>query len=189
MDYYKILGLNKNCSDKDIKKSYKKLALQWHPDRNPQNPEQSKKKFQQISEAYRILSDKKLRKQYDLGEEINMDSSSIHDPFDIFESFFNNDSMFFDNFNKNNYNNFNNRFQNNFFSYNSNNYSNSSYSSRSEKTRIVNGYSVKETIIEDGNKKTEIYEVNGIIRQKKITENGKILIYNYDNEGKYIKDN
>ena len=188
MDYYKILELNKNSSDKDIKRSYKKLALKWHPDRNPQNYEESNKKFQQISEAYKVLSDKKLRKQYDLGGRMDV-NSRVYDPFDIFESFFNNDSMFFDNFDQNNYSNFNNRFQDNFFSYNSNNYSNSNYSSRSEKTQIVNGYSVKETTIEDKNKKTEIYEINGVIRQKKITEKGKTLIYNYDDEGKYIKDN
>lgn len=64
MDYYKILGVDKNASTTDIKKAYRKLALKYHPDRNKDNKE-AEEKFKKISEAYAVLSDKEKRKQYD----------------------------------------------------------------------------------------------------------------------------
>ncbi|MCK5228111.1 MAG: DnaJ domain-containing protein, partial [Desulfobulbaceae bacterium] len=64
MDYYNILGVNKNASDTEIKKVYRKLALKYHPDRNKDNKE-AEEKFKQISEAYAVLSDKEKRSQYD----------------------------------------------------------------------------------------------------------------------------
>ncbi|ANI87877.1 molecular chaperone DnaJ [Arachidicoccus ginsenosidimutans] len=64
IDYYKILGVNKNASEADIKKAYRKLARQYHPDLNPNNDE-AKKKFQQINEANEVLSDPEKRKKYD----------------------------------------------------------------------------------------------------------------------------
>ncbi len=64
MDYYKILGVEKNASATDIKKAYRKLALKYHPDRNKDNKE-AEEKFKKISEAYAVLSDKEKRKQYD----------------------------------------------------------------------------------------------------------------------------
>ena len=63
-DYYKILGVNKNVSDEDLKRSYKKLALKYHPDRNPNNKE-AETKFKEINEAYSVLSDKEKRQRYD----------------------------------------------------------------------------------------------------------------------------
>lgn len=64
IDYYKILGVNKTASDADIKKAYRKLARQYHPDLNP-NDNEAKKKFQQINEANEVLSDPEKRKKYD----------------------------------------------------------------------------------------------------------------------------
>ena len=63
-DYYKILGVEKNSTEDDIKKAYRKLAMKFHPDRNPNN-KQAEEKFKKISEAYAVLSDKEKRKQYD----------------------------------------------------------------------------------------------------------------------------
>ncbi|HVW16288.1 MAG TPA: J domain-containing protein [Mucilaginibacter sp.] len=64
IDYYKILGLDKNATEKDIKGAYRKLARQYHPDLNPNDPE-ANKKFQQINEANEVLSDPEKRKKYD----------------------------------------------------------------------------------------------------------------------------
>jgi curved DNA-binding protein len=64
IDYYKILGIDKNASDEDIKKAYRKLARKYHPDLNP-NDAAAKQKFQQINEANEVLSDPEKRKKYD----------------------------------------------------------------------------------------------------------------------------
>jgi curved DNA-binding protein len=63
-DYYNVLGVDKNATAEDIKKAYRKLALKWHPDRNPNN-KAAEEKFKKISEAYAVLSDPEKRKQYD----------------------------------------------------------------------------------------------------------------------------
>lgn len=63
-DYYEILGVQKNATEEDIKKSYRKLALKYHPDRNPGNKE-AEDRFKEINEAYAVLSDKEKRSQYD----------------------------------------------------------------------------------------------------------------------------
>ncbi|KAL7752359.1 Molecular chaperone (DnaJ superfamily) [Sorochytrium milnesiophthora] len=69
-DYYALLGVDKKASDDDLKKAYRKLALKHHPDRNPNNVEGAKKKFQEISEAFEVLSDSNKRAVYDqYGEE------------------------------------------------------------------------------------------------------------------------
>jgi len=57
-DYYQVLGVDKKASADDIKKAYRKLALKWHPDKNPNN-KTAEEKFKKISEAYAVLSDGK----------------------------------------------------------------------------------------------------------------------------------
>lgn len=70
MDYYKILQVEKNAKDEDLKKAYRKLAMKWHPDKNPNNKKDAEAKFKQISEAYEVLSDPQKRAIYDqYGEE------------------------------------------------------------------------------------------------------------------------
>lgn len=64
-DFYKLLEVDRNASEAEIKKSYRKLAMKYHPDRNKDNPAEAEKKFKQIKEAYEILSDPKKRSAYD----------------------------------------------------------------------------------------------------------------------------
>lgn len=64
IDYYKILEIQKNATENDIKKTYRKLARKYHPDLNPNNKE-SEKKFKEINEANEVLSDPEKRKKYD----------------------------------------------------------------------------------------------------------------------------
>src|SRR4029078_2499881 len=64
IDYYKALGVDKNATQEDIKKAYRKLARKHHPDLNP-NDKEAHKKFQQINEANEVLSDPEKRKKYD----------------------------------------------------------------------------------------------------------------------------
>lgn len=64
-DYYQVLGVDKKSSADEIKKAYRKLAVKWHPDKNPNNKAAAEEKFKKISEAYAVLSDAKKREQYD----------------------------------------------------------------------------------------------------------------------------
>src|SRR5438093_3675071 len=64
IDYYKVLGVDKNATQGDIKKAYRKLARKLHPDLNP-NDKEAHRKFQQINEANEVLSDPEKRKKYD----------------------------------------------------------------------------------------------------------------------------
>ncbi|KAK1575260.1 hypothetical protein Q3G72_003900 [Acer saccharum] len=71
-DFYKVLGLNKECTATELRDAYKKLALRWHPDRcsasgNSKFIEEAKKKFQGIQHAYSVLSDANKRFLYDVG--------------------------------------------------------------------------------------------------------------------------
>lgn len=90
---YDTLGISANATDNEIKKSYRKLALKYHPDRNKDNKEESESKFKEISSAYEILSDKDKRSNYDkfgLEGVKNMGGPNIN-PFDIFTNMFGND--------------------------------------------------------------------------------------------------
>ncbi len=64
-DYYHILGVSRNASDEEIKKAYRRLAMQHHPDRNPGKEKQANEKFKEINEAYAVLGDPVKRRQYD----------------------------------------------------------------------------------------------------------------------------
>jgi len=92
IDYYKILNIEKTASQDDIKRAYRKLALLYHPDKNPDNREESEIKFKKISEAYEILSDETRRRNYDLyGKDIPVNNQfhhGFHDPFELFRQFF-----------------------------------------------------------------------------------------------------
>jgi len=82
-DYYSILGVEKSASADEIKRAYRKLALKYHPDKNP--GKESEEKFKNISEAYAVLSDSEKRKQYD-----NFGSQAFSQQFsqeDIFRNF------------------------------------------------------------------------------------------------------
>ena len=64
-DYYEVLGVNKNATEDEIKKAYRKLAKKYHPDANPNNKEEAEAKFKEVNEAYENLSDPQKRRMYD----------------------------------------------------------------------------------------------------------------------------
>lgn len=69
-DWYKILGVSKTAAVSEIKRAYKKLALQWHPDKNVENREEAEAKFREIAAAYEVLSNEEKRTRYDRGEDL-----------------------------------------------------------------------------------------------------------------------
>lgn len=92
-DYYKILGVNKESTEQEIKKAYRKLALKWHPDhaRTPEDKDKSEKMFKDIAEAYSVLSDAEKRRRYDMGQDPDgqgMGGFGGINPFDLFSTFF-----------------------------------------------------------------------------------------------------
>ncbi|XP_056317883.1 dnaJ homolog subfamily B member 6b [Danio aesculapii] len=99
-DYYHILGVTKSASPDDIKKAYRKLALKWHPDKNPNDKEEAEKRFKEISEAYEVLSDENKRRDYDRYgkqglsnrgghyDDEYMSGFTFRNPEDVFREFF-----------------------------------------------------------------------------------------------------
>ena len=94
-DYYEILGVDRNASQQQIKSAYRKLAVQYHPDRNPDDPA-AEEKFKELAEAYAVLSDQDKRSRYDrfghsgLSQgDMDFDVNDIFSGFtDIFDAFF-----------------------------------------------------------------------------------------------------
>lgn len=64
-DYYQILGVSRNATEEQVKKAYRKLAMQYHPDRNPGKEKWANEKFKEINEAFSVLGDPEKRRQYD----------------------------------------------------------------------------------------------------------------------------
>merc|ERR1712168_839550 len=94
-DYYKILGVDKNANEEEIKKAYRKRAMVHHPDRHSGATEAEKRdheqKFKEVGEAYAILSDEKKRRMYDSGQDLDGgEGHGFHDvdPNSIFQAFF-----------------------------------------------------------------------------------------------------
>lgn len=101
VDYYEVLGVQRYASCADIKKAYHKVALKWHPDKNPENKEEAERKFKEVAEAYEVLSNDEKRDIYDkYGKEglngeggSNTDDSfeydfTFHKPDDVFTEIF-----------------------------------------------------------------------------------------------------
>ena len=90
-EYYELLNIDKSANDNDIKKSYRKLAMKWHPDKNPDNLNEASSKFKKITEAYSVLSDPEKRKLYDTYGKEGVQMENMNggiNPMDIFKNFF-----------------------------------------------------------------------------------------------------
>lgn len=88
-DYYEVLGVGRDAGDEEIKKAYRRLARQYHPDANPNDPG-AEEKFKELAEAYAVLSDAARRREYDLFGSTKTPVAGF-DPFDIFATFFGGD--------------------------------------------------------------------------------------------------
>lgn len=88
-DYYKILGIDKNATDEEIKKAYRKRALIHHPDRHANASDEEKreeeKKFKEVGEAYAVLSDKQKKNRFDSGQDLD---DVEFDPSQMYHQFF-----------------------------------------------------------------------------------------------------
>lgn len=103
-EYYELLEISKTASEEDVKKAYRKQALRWHPDKNPENRENAESRFKEIAEAYEVLSNKEKRELYDKygkdglmpqntggNEDFSASGVRVHvfrSPDDIFREFF-----------------------------------------------------------------------------------------------------
>jgi molecular chaperone DnaJ len=102
-DYYEVLGIVKAASVEEIKSAYRKSALKWHPDRNPENKEEAEIRFRECTEAYSVLSDSQKRQIYDTyghaglagaGAASDFNSTIFQDFHDIFGDFFGFEDLF-----------------------------------------------------------------------------------------------
>jgi len=102
-DYYEILGVSKSVSAEEIKSAYRKSALKWHPDRNPENKDEAEIRFRECTEAYTVLSDPQKRQIYDTyghaglagsGGPADFNASIFQDFHDIFGDFFGFEDLF-----------------------------------------------------------------------------------------------
>jgi DnaJ-class molecular chaperone len=97
-NYYEILGLEQSADESEIKKAYRKMAVKWHPDKNPDNKEEAEKQFKKIGEAYEVLSDPEKKQMYDQYGEDGLKNGmgngdggfpfQSSNPDDIFKMFF-----------------------------------------------------------------------------------------------------
>lgn len=103
-DYYEVLGLQKGASAEEIKKAYRKMAVKYHPDKNP-GDKQAEEQFKELGEAYEVLSDSQKRGAYDQFGHAAFDrragggfsqAGGFHDPFDIFREVFGGGGIFED---------------------------------------------------------------------------------------------
>jgi len=88
-DYYEVLGVTRTAAVDEIKSAYRKAALKWHPDRNPENKADSEVKFRECTEAYSVLSDAQKRQIYDTYGHAGLSSSGVGQGFDhtVFQDF------------------------------------------------------------------------------------------------------
>jgi len=102
-DYYEVLGLQKGVGDEEIKKAYRKLAVKYHPDKNP-GDKSAEEKFKELGEAYEVLNDPQKRAAYDQYGHAAFDrraggfgrAGGFHDPFEVFREVFGGGSIFED---------------------------------------------------------------------------------------------
>jgi molecular chaperone DnaJ len=102
-DFYEVLGVERTASVEEIKSSYRKAALKWHPDRNPENKHEAEAKFRECTEAYSVLSDQEKRQVYDTyghaglsnaGGGVDFNGTVFRDFHDIFGDFFGFEDLF-----------------------------------------------------------------------------------------------
>lgn len=104
-DYYELLGVERGASGEQIKKAYRRMAVKYHPDKNPDDPE-AEDRFKEISEAYEVLADEEKRAAYDRyghaafsqGGGVGRGGGGFHDPFDIFRDVFGGEGGIFEQF-------------------------------------------------------------------------------------------
>ena len=189
-DYYEILGVPKDATEKDIKKAYRKLAFKWHPDKNPDNKKEAEEKFKEVNEAYTVLSDPDKRRRYDHGGFSFEDFGFNEDfnPMDIFKQFFGDkdpfanfgfgdDDDFFGKDDKFGFGNFGDFSNMEFSSFGS--MGTGQGKSVKTTTQIINGKKITKTetttIDSNGNKKTIVREEtgDGKVTEYLLGENGK----------------